>query len=282
MIEPLLLLTLGTLVGLIGTLIGVGGGFILIPILAFAYPHVPPSGVVAISFFVVMANALSGTIAYARATPVRIAYNHAWIYALATVPGSVLGSIVKGRLDRPTFMLILGCVMILGGTLLLVVGGRAGLARRDAARKARQAALGADASAPSASGAPPLRAGPVSVGVLISLVVGFVASLVGIGGGIIHVPALVFVLDFPVHAATATSHFVLAVTAIAGNAHNIGAGELQGHWLIAGSLAIGAMAGAQIGAVLSKRTPPSWIIRGLGVAVLLVAARVLYESSVNR
>src|SRR5471032_246829 len=52
---------------------------------------------------------------------------------------------------------------------------------------------------------------PVARGAALSLVVGFVSSFLGIGGGIIHVPLLVQVLGFHVHIATATSHFVLAV-----------------------------------------------------------------------
>ena len=54
------------------------------------------------------------------------------------------------------------------------------------------------------------------VGIGISLAVGYLSSFLGIGGGIIHVPALVYLLDFPVHIATATSHFVLAIMALTG------------------------------------------------------------------
>src|SRR5262245_17501431 len=55
-----------------------------------------------------------------------------------------------------------------------------------------------------------------SIGVGLSAIVGYLSSLLGIGGGIIHVPALVHVLNFPVHIATATSHFVLAIMALTG------------------------------------------------------------------
>lgn len=61
-------------------------------------------------------------------------------------------------------------------------------------------------------------------GLALAFVVGFISSLLGIGGGIMHVPALVHVLDFPVHVATATSHFVLAMTASAGTVAHIASG----------------------------------------------------------
>ena len=58
------------------------------------------------------------------------------------------------------------------------------------------------------------------VGIVLSIFVGFISSLLGVGGGFIHVPALSRLLNFPVHIATATSHFVLAVMALD---RNIGA-----------------------------------------------------------
>src|SRR5205085_2347047 len=97
------------------------------------------------------------------------------------------------------------------------------------------------------------RAGPrrynMTLGVLISLAVGFVSSLLGIGGGIVHVPALVFVLKFPVHVATATSHFVLAVTAATGTAVHLWEGSFAGHGVRrTAALAVGVVIGAQVGA----------------------------------
>ena len=59
-------LALGLLLGAFGTMIGVGGGFLLLPLLLFAYPHDPPSVLTAISLSVVCANATTGSIAYAR------------------------------------------------------------------------------------------------------------------------------------------------------------------------------------------------------------------------
>jgi hypothetical protein len=84
----------------------------------------------------------------------------------------------------------------------------------------------------------------------ISIVVGYVSSFLGIGGGIIHVPALSYFLGFPVHIATATSHFVLAIMALTGTLVHIAIGTFSHgvHRTIA--LAIGVLVGAQIGAHL--------------------------------
>jgi uncharacterized membrane protein YfcA len=113
------------------------------------------------------------------------------------------------------------------------------------------------------------------VGIGISFVVGYASSFLGIGGGIIHVPALIYFLDFPVHIATATSHFILAVMALTGTLVHVCTGTLNegaNHTL---SLSIGVLLGAPIGAYLSNRIQGFWIIRSLSLALGLVGIRVL-------
>src|SRR5471032_1180776 len=68
---------------------------------------------------------------------------------------------------------------------------------------------------------------PVARGAALSLIVGFVSSFLGIGGGIIHVPLLVQALGFPVHIATATSHFVLVAMSGAASLTHLAQGSYQ-------------------------------------------------------
>ena len=113
------------------------------------------------------------------------------------------------------------------------------------------------------------------LGASISVLVGYVSSFLGIGGGIIHVPALTYFLGFPVHVATATSHFILAIMALTGTVVHILTGTFTHgiHRTIA--LAIGVMLGAQLGARLSERIRGGWIIRGLAIALGVVGLRIL-------
>jgi uncharacterized membrane protein YfcA len=112
-------------------------------------------------------------------------------------------------------------------------------------------------------------------GIAISVAVGYVSSFLGIGGGLIHVPALCYLLGFPIHIATATAHFILAVMALTGTLVHVATGTFsQGvHRTIA--LAIGVLLGAQIGARLSEKIKGGWIIRGLAVALGIVGLRIL-------
>jgi uncharacterized protein len=108
-------------------------------------------------------------------------------------------------------------------------------------------------------------------GLLLSFGVGFLSSILGIGGGIIHVPALVTLFDFPAHIATATSHFVLVFTTLVGTvsqSENVQYGP-------AISMAAGVIVGAQIGGAISHRVKGRWIVRGLAAALTLVGLRLI-------
>ncbi|MBI2349794.1 MAG: sulfite exporter TauE/SafE family protein, partial [Deltaproteobacteria bacterium] len=95
------------------------------------------------------------------------------------------------------------------------------------------------------------------------------------GGGFIHVPALVHLLNFPVHVATATSQFMLSVMALTGTLVHIVTGTFTHGIRRTIALTIGVVVGAQLGAALSSRVHGDWIIRGLAVALALVGIRLL-------
>jgi uncharacterized membrane protein YfcA len=104
------LLPLGVAIGTFGTLIGAGGGFILVPILLLVYPHEKTELITSISLAVVFFNALSGSWAYSRMK--RIDYRSGIVFAIATVPGAILGAVSTAYVSRLVFDLIFGILMI--------------------------------------------------------------------------------------------------------------------------------------------------------------------------
>jgi uncharacterized membrane protein YfcA len=114
-----------------------------------------------------------------------------------------------------------------------------------------------------------------TVGVTLSVFVGYLSSVLGVGGGFIHVPALSGLLNFPVHVATATSHFVLAVMALTGTLVHVMTGVFAHGVRRTAILAIGVVLGAQAGARLSNRVGGTWILRGLAFAMVFVGIRLL-------
>jgi len=263
------------LVGSFGTLVGAGGGFILVPVLLFIYPDEDPETITAMSLLVVCANATSGSVAYARQK--RIDYRSGAWFALATLPGAVAGAIVVAYIPRRTFDGIFAVVLVALGIWL---------AFRAAGTVAQQPSTGrgmVERTIRDRQGNTFVFSFQLWKGVLISTAVGFVSSLLGIGGGIVHVPMMATVLHFPVHIATATSHFVLAFMAAEGTGVHFASGALAWDTSLARAalIALGAVPGAQLGAMLSHRVHGAIIVRALAGALVLVGARLALKAIVG-
>jgi uncharacterized membrane protein YfcA len=262
-----ILILIGFLVGTFGTLIGAGGGFILVPVLLLLYPSLKPEVITSISLAVVFLNAASGSVAYAKLK--RIDYKSAIVFALATLPGSIIGALVTGYLPRRIFDIILGILLICIGVFLLLRPEHAAPSSNNSHGHLVKRTI-IDIYAKKY-----VYSFNELIGIVMSFFVGFVSSLLGIGGGIIHVPALASLLNFPVHIATATSHFILAIMALAGTIVHMIQGTFWQEWTKAVFIGTGVIGGAQLGARLSERIKPKGIIRALAVALLLVGIRLI-------
>ena len=263
------LILLGVAVGAYGTMIGAGGGFVLVPVLLLLYPGDPPELVTSISLAVVFFNALSGTTAYIRQR--RVDYLAANAFALATVPGALAGAFAVSLFARRLFDGVFALVLLLAAAFLLL-----GPSGRVVQRRYRRGEVTRRIT--DALGDTYVYSYSLPLGVVLSLMVGFLSSLLGIGGGIIHVPAMVQLLRFPAHVATATSHYVLTVTALTGTLVHVLAGDLEGGYARTGALAAGVLIGAQLGARLSLRLGGLGIVRLLALALAAVAVRLLIEA----
>jgi uncharacterized protein len=270
--QYLILIAIGFGVGAYGTLIGAGGGFVLMPILLLLYPGESPAILTAISLAVVFFNALSGSESYAHMK--RIDYKSGFMFAAATIPGAIIGALNTGYVNRQLFDTIFGIVVIFIALFLFL---KPTSEFKDSTRECKEVIcrfritrhlVEADGESYTYTYNP-------IIGISLSFLVGYLSSFLGIGGGIIHVPALVFLLHFPVHIATATSHFILVIMALTGTIVHIWTGTFSHgvHRTIA--LSIGVILGAQIGALLSNYLKGPWIIRSLAAALLLLGGRIL-------
>lgn len=245
-------LALGILVGLLGALLGIGGGMVIVPLLVFVW-HYEPQMAIGTSVLVVLMNAVSGTWGYIRQK--KVCVDAALKFAVATVPGAFLGSYAAEYLQGRLFYLVFGSFFVLVAINMY--------------RKANKEAAGK-------------TAGEVpevynwQLGVLCSVGVGFLASILGIGGGIVHVPFMVYVLNFPVHVAIATSTCILAVSSLAGLVSH----AMLGHIVWSSGLAIGAGAfvGAQGGVVLAQRLQSGILMKLASVLVLVTGVKFLLNA----
>ncbi|MHB8907909.1 MAG: sulfite exporter TauE/SafE family protein [Syntrophales bacterium] len=266
-LEYLWLIPLGFIVGAYGTLIGAGGGFVLVPFLLILYPRETTDTITSISLAVVFFNALSGSVAYARMK--RIEYRSGLIFSAATIPGAILGALVTAYLPRRLFDTLFGLLLLTASVYLAVKPGIRAQAAGACPPNHRECVV------TDADGTIHRFSYHQLLGIFVSMAVGFFSSLLGIGGGIIHVPVLVQLLNFPIHIATATSHFVLTNMALTGTLTHIATGAFTHGIRRTLLLAVGVILGAQLGARLSSRTHGTWIIRGLAIALGAVGIRLL-------
>jgi len=247
---------LGFIAGGYGTLIGAGGGFSLTPTLLSIYPGEAPETLTAISLSEVFFNSSSGTLAYLRSG--RIDFKSGAIFALATMPGAVAGALATAEVSCARFNLMFGILLIAVATFLTVNPSKK--------RAQAMAQVGGD-------GRTRPNLARLLIGAAVSTIFGFISSFLGIGGGFLYVPALIYLLNFPVHVATVTSLFVLTLTFLTGSVTHFAAGLFDHGIRQAIWLSIGAIIGAQIAARLSRRIHGDWIIRSLAVVLAVVELR---------
>jgi uncharacterized membrane protein YfcA len=239
---------------------------LLVPILLFLYPDESPAIITSITLTVAFFNALSGSIAYGRLK--RIDYRSGLLFAMMAIPGAILGAFIVDYLSRGVFQYIFGSLLLLVAAYLLL-------------RPEKKISSGLLQMWPASRNIRDTRGNNyiysfnLPLGMAIAFLVGIIAGLLGIGGGIVHVPAMTQILFFPIHVATATSHFVVAISTLAAIITHIVAGTFTSDIGRVAVLAAGAVIGAQFGARLSQRVKGSLIVRLLALGLAIVAIRLL-------
>ena len=260
---------IGLFTGTLGTLIGAGGGFILMPVLLLLFPSMNVEDVTMISMIVIFFNALSGTLAYSRMK--RIDYYAGIIFAIATVPGSIIGTFITTVIERNAFNIIFGFFLILMSALLIFFRNSE---NEKIANKDGKFLRKCDIT--DKYGKSFRYSYNYITGIIISIFTGFISPIFGIGGGIIHVPAMIKILCFPAHIATATSHFTLMMMSLVSVVTHLFVSRESFIFLYSGLLIVGVIPGAQLGSHLSKRTKDKHIIIILALALCIAGIRIIF------
>ena len=250
--EILLFLVIGFAVGCLGAMLGIGGGIIIVPLMSFVFGATPQEAA-GTSMLVVLFNSLSGAYGYYKQK--RICWDAAWKFALATIPGGFLGSYIAHYLENNTLFIIFGIFFAIMAMMMF---------------------MKADTKSRSEVSTNISENYDWKLGTVCSVVVGFIASILGIGGGIIHFPMMTYLLKFPVKTAIATSTAILTVSALSGAVSHAVLGHVV--WIPALGLAAGAVIGAQAGVRLVSKTKSSLLMKL--TALLVFAMGVKFVLSV--
>ncbi len=274
-VNALLIVALGALVGVLSGLFGVGGGFLTTPLLIFY--GIPPTVAVASATTQITGASVSGAMAHWRRGGVDLKMG------LVMIAGGLLGSLAGAALFR--LLQTSGQVDVVVGFLyVLLLGSIGALMLKDAI-----VALGwvqrAQAKAKPRHNrwvaSLPLRARFSASGLYISplapAVLGFGAGiltvLLGVGGGFVLVPAMIYILRMAARVVVGTSLvMILAVSAATTLIQALTSGAVD--IVLAALLLVGGVVGAQYGAILATRLKPDLLRLALAVIILLVALRM--------
>jgi len=275
-VNALFMVLLGFLVGILSGMFGVGGGFLTTPLLIFY--GIPPTVAVASATTQITGASVSGVMSHMRRGGVDLKMGGVMI--VGGLLGSLVG-VVAFRLLQSTGQIDL----VIGGLYVIILGWIGSLMLKDAL-----VALGyvkAPATAkPNARhnrwvASLPLRWRFYGSGLYVSplapLALGFVAGMLtvflGIGGGFILVPAMIYLLGMPARIVIGTSLvMVLAVSACTTMVHSLTTRSVD--IVLAGLLLLGGVIGAQYGAMLTTRVKPDLMRLALAIIILLVALRM--------
>ncbi len=275
-VNALLIIALGGLVGLLSGMFGVGGGFLTTPLLIFY--GIPPTVAVASATTQITGASVSGVYAHMRRGGVDLKMGGVMIV------GGAAGSLVGAGLFR--LLQISGQIdLVIGFLYVILLGGIGGLMLKDALIALGWVKFDRTTERPRHNrwvASLPLRSRFYASGLYLSplapLALGFLAGimtvLLGVGGGFILIPAMIYILGMAARVVVGTSLvMILAVSAVTTMIHAMTTQAVD--IVLAALLLAGGVVGAQYGAVLATRLKPDLLRFALAVIILLVALRML-------
>lgn len=248
MIDQLWLILLGFAGGILGSMIGLGGGIIVVPVLTFL--GFSPTAAASNSLFAALSNAVASTISYSRQK--RIEYSLGLKLGLLSIPGTVLGAVISSDVAPEIFKVLFGLVLIASAAYIFL--------RRNLESKQKT-----------------ISKQMMVFAIGASFFAGIISSFFGIGGGIVFVPLMVAGMGMAMKRAAPTSQLILLFASLSGVITH----SLLGHpdFTQAGFLAIGSFVGGLVGARLSIDIKERYLQILVSVVILIAAAKLFYDSA---
>lgn len=252
-LHVIILGVVGFAAGTLGSIVGLGGGILIIPVLA-VYLGVPMHQAIGVSLMAVIATstAASSVNVERGVTDIRLGMT----LELATTLGAAAAAVVAGYVHRRTLAILFTCFLLYTGLSLL--------------RRAWQGRyMRAQATIPAYD----IRKYPAGMGA--AFVAGGMSGLLGIGGGAVKVPVMYLFMGVPLRVATATSNFMIGVTASASAFIYWGRGDVV--LALAAPIIVGVFAGSLAGTRLAPRLRTSYVLLILIVVTLYLASQMILK-----
>jgi len=268
-IIALALVLVGLAAGTFGSLVGLGGGVIIVPALVFLSRWfdqlaVSPQEATGTSLAVIAVSSLSSSIAYFRQK--KVDAKSALLFFAGSGPGAMAGAALNARMTGGGLLAGFG-VFLIAMSFLLVIRDRLG-------RRSVRWTVHRTYTDP-ASGETFEYGYTAWAALAVSFATGLVAGLFGVGGGALMMPVMLVLFHFPVQVAAATSMFMIFLSSIPGSMTHAHYGHIL--WLYAALLAPGAWAGGRLGAWLSLRLRTRTLTLLLRLMLMAIGLRFIWD-----
>lgn len=270
-ITILILLLTGWIAGTIGSLAGLGGGVIIVPVLLYVgafmeHLEITPQIAVGTSLVVIIVTAISSTLSYAKQQ--KIDYKSGLIFLFASVPGALVGSYLNSFFDLKLFQLYFG-LFILFISIVLMVRDRLPAVSIAGPVMVQRQMVDIDTNESFTYRYSVVLAFP------IAFIVGMLSGLFGIGGGALMVPAMILLFRFPPKIAVATSMFMIFFSSISGSVYHMSVGNVD--WMLLIGLLPGAWIGGKLGAFLMRKMKSKGVVIALRLVLIVAGMRLIFE-----
>ena len=280
LINPIEILLLSAIVGILSGLFGVGGGFLMTPFLIFM--GVPPAYAVANEANNILATSVSGsTTHYLKNT---LDYKMGFMIVIGGTIGTTLGiytfSYFKGigKIDTVISLAYMYILAIIGTLMLVESLGEIDKAKKNLVERKKLHVHYWIHGLPLRMRFPKSKLyESIFTPILIGLVVGFIAAIMGIGGAFILVPAMIYIIKMPTRLVPGTSLFVtIFVSVIVTFLHSFNYGSID--LMLVVMLVVGSIIGVQVGQKLGEQIDSSKLKALLAILLLIVGIAIAYDT----
>ena len=275
MIAGIPLLVAGLLAGVFGSLLGLGGGVLIVPLLTLGF-GLPLRESVSVSLVSVIVTSSAGASVYLQKHVANLRLG--MVLELFSASGALVGGLIAFLLSEQVLAGLFAALLLWMSATML----HRALARPGAPTAA---AVGDDPDPDAAPtftdtiGGPGYRVRRLPLGMAGSALAGLVSALLGVGGGIVKVPTMNVAMGVPLKVATATSNMMIGITATSSAVIYLLRGQVDPY--VAGPTALGVFAGATLGSRIAHRVNTR-LLQVLFVVVLLYTAVEMVQKAMGR
>lgn len=272
MLTIVLLVLIGALSAILGSLVGIGGGIIIVPTLVYLgvdndiLHGITPQIAIGTSSVILIVTGLSSTLGYLKTKQVDVKNGSIFLFGL--LPGSLIGSILSRYLTLESFNLYFGIFLIFVSILLMV---RNNIKPLKIFNKPKYEKIYVDGTGKTFHYSVP----PV-VAFIATLFIGVLTGLFGIGGGALMTPLMLIVFRFPPHVAVGTSMMMIFFSSVMSSAGHIALGHVA--WIYSIVLIISSYFGAKLGVKINHSIKSDTVVTLLRTVMLIMGIYLIIKS----